>query len=145
MANYLEAEQLIKAKLETELASNSPKVHVKTAADIAGIEEDSQRTPAVYIVYDGDTVGEDAGYGQSNIVKQRYMAVITVRNKSTIRSGEKTREDAGELLSQVISILSGWKPGNGYSELKRVDSIPPGYSAGFGYFPVAFEITKVTT
>ena len=139
--NYLAAEQAIIARLESQLEG----VTVKTAADVDGMQEDAQKTPAVYVVYDGDVPGETAGNERAQIVKQRWLAIVTVRNRRQIRAGSKTRENAGPILSSVIGALSGWKPDPGpFGEMQRIGALSPDYSAGFGYFPLAFELPVVT-
>lgn len=134
--DYLAAEPLLVARLESELDAS---VAVKTAEELAGLDELSQKTEAVYVIYDGDSPGGNAGDGSRAVMKQRWMTVVAVRNRNTL-DGEKARRKAGELMAAVNTALAGYKLGQGFLPIIRVGATPPGYSDTYGYFPIAFEV-----
>ncbi len=148
--DYLVAEGLILARLEAELAdlSSSAGLKVLSAADLAGVAEGAQHTPAVHVIYMGDQVpgGDAVDEGNYHLIRQRWMAVVAVRNARSQRTGQAARDAAGPILSRVIQVLSGWRPGQGLGPLRRVSAPAPAFTpGGFAYFPLQFEITLVTS
>ncbi|MDX1464122.1 MAG: hypothetical protein R3215_00285 [Halomonas sp.] len=144
--DYLVAEGLILARLETELADLAG-LKVLSTADLAGVDEGAQHTPALHVVYMGDAVpgGEQVDQGNYHVLRQRWMVVAAVRNARQQRSGQATRAEAGPLLSRVIQALSGWRPGEGLGSLTRVSAPRPAFTpGGFGYFPLQFETVLMT-
>ncbi len=51
--NFLALETPLVERLKAQLADLSPKVHVLTTNDVAGVEESKQLTPAVQVTYLG--------------------------------------------------------------------------------------------
>lgn len=145
--NYLALEPLIIDRLKTEV----PTLRAVLSADaLADLAEGVQTTPAAYVLYDGDDVpsadGKRAGDGARQLVSQRWLVVLAVRNA---RGGSDAREDAGPLLTQILAALAGYHPqpappSQVYRPLKRAQAPRPGYHAGYGYFPLLFT-TEVLT
>jgi len=117
------------------------------AADLAGVQERQQVTPAVHVIYQGDDVPtgqHDRGYfGSPQVVHQRWLVAVAVRNVRGIREGTAMREEAGPILAQVITALEAWQPPAPWRPMKRAPSPPPWYSNGFGYFPLLFTTEVV--
>ncbi|MDW7746584.1 hypothetical protein [Halomonas sp.] len=144
--DYLVAEGLILARLEAQLADLSG-LKVLSAADLAGVTEGAQHTPALHVIYMGDAVpgGEQVDQGNYHVLRQRWMVVVAVRNARQQRTGQAAREAAGPLLSRAIQALSGWRPGQGLGPLARVSAPAPAFTpGGFGYFPLQFETVLMT-
>lgn len=143
--DYLAAEGRIRDHLETELADLAG-LKVLSAADLAGVTEGAQHTPALHVIYMGDAVPQaDAVDQPYQVLRQRWMVVVAVRNARTQRSGQAVREDAGPILSRVIRALSGWRPGQGLGALARTTAPAPAFTpGGFGYFPLQFETVLMT-
>lgn len=149
-ADYLVAEGLILARLEAELAdlSSSAGLKVLSAADLAGVAEGAQHTPSVHVVYNGDVIpgGDSVDEGNYHVIQQRWIVVVAVRNAGNQRTGKAARDDAGPIISRVIKALSGWRPGQGLSPLRRVTAPGPAFTpGGYAYFPLQFEITLMTS
>lgn len=143
MDNHLALEGLLIERLKSAVPEFRA---VPGMADLAAMQESSQITPAAHVIYWGDTVpsGNSAGQGSAQMVAQTWMVVVAVRSARDTRGGSGAREEAGTLMSDVIQALSGWMPGPGYLPMRRVNAPRPGFSAGFGYFPLAFETRFVT-
>jgi hypothetical protein len=145
ITNYLAAESLIIARLKAQVPTFRA---VYGAADLAGVEERAQVTPAAHVIYDGDAVpgGEvnRAGAGAAQVVAQHWLVVVAVRNVRDTQGGQYTREEAGPLVSQTITALSGWKPSTDFRPLRRTSAPKPAFTNGFGYFPLMFEALLIT-
>lgn len=145
MENYLAIEGALIERLKAEVPDFDA---VLGMADLASMQESGQPTPAAHIIYDGDTlpsgVNASAGKGAMQKVVQRWLVVVAVNNVRDTRGGTDTRADAGVLISQTLKALSGWQPLPGSRELVRVNAPKPGFNAGFGYFPLAFEAVIIT-
>ncbi|MDP2783300.1 MAG: hypothetical protein Q8O38_01710 [Sulfurimicrobium sp.] len=141
--NHLALEPLLIERLKSAVPEFRDVIGM---ADLAAMQESSQVTPAAHVIYQGDTLpsGNSAGQGSTQMVVQTWWVVVAVRSARDTRGGSGAREEAGTLLGGVIQALSGWNPGNGFQPLQRVNTIKPGFNAGFGYFPLAFETRFVT-
>lgn len=141
-ANYLAAEALLIERLHATV-SGVRKIY--SAAELAGVEEQAQTTPALHVVYSGDVLDDSAARGRGQVVAQEWLVVTAVRNARDQQGGVAAREDAGPLLTQVIEALSGWSPGPGFDPLRRINAPRPAYRpGGYAYFPLGFS-TKVIT
>jgi len=142
LADYLAAEELIIARLTERVGSVRA---VLSAADLAGVQEAKQTTPALHVVYDGDRLGDSAGRGIANQVYQRWLVITAVRSARGQRTGAGAREAAGPIISAVLQALLGWAPSDEHQPLVRTSAPRPHFSAGgFAYFPLAFE-TRIDT
>lgn len=137
MDNYLSAESLIIERLRTQVTGVRA---VLSAADLAGVEEAKQVTPALHVLYDGDDLGDRAADGADGIVRQRWLVIVAVRNARGQASGAGAREVAGPIILQVLAALGGWQPDEEHGELVRIAAPRPAFSpGGFAYFPLAFH------
>ncbi|ATG73679.1 hypothetical protein AN401_07250 [Zobellella denitrificans] len=150
VADYLAAEGLIVTRLEAQLADVAG-LKILRPADLAGVAELAQHTPAVHVLYGGDVVSTPPTVDQGNYqpLRQRWLVVLAVRNATRTGGGQLTgqqvRESAGPLLSQIIAALGGWRPGQGYGPLVRVAAPAPAYRpGGYGYFPLQYETVLLT-
>lgn len=140
MEHLLVAERLIHCRLEERLPQE---VAIMSAADLVGVSAQAQITPAIHILYDGYSIADEIADGAITMIEQRWLVVVAVRNVRDNASGQATREDAGPLLSLVLSALLGWRPSTEHSALKLGVAPAPVYDAGFGYFPLTFS-TRLT-
>lgn len=133
-ANLLYLEPLIKATLREAL---DPRVHVLSAADLAGVTESNQPTPAVHVLYRGFRVRQS---GSSTMeIEQIWLTVISVRNARDPLTAEAARTDAGPLAMDVIGALLG-RDYDDCGPLAPLESPPtPGYSGGFMYLPLGWK------
>jgi len=96
------------------------------------------------VIYDGDRLGDSGGRGQAQIVFQRWLAVLAVRNARGQATGEGVAAEAGPVLGAMIVALSGWAPSPEHQPLVRVAAPRPGFSPALGFYPLAFE-TQIST
>ncbi len=104
---------------------------VYSSADLAEMEERSQITPAVHLIYRGDRVSEQAQGGMLGRVVQTWTVVLAINLRQ--------KEQAGALLARLVKTLSGVHTALG--PINRVNAPQPSFRPGFGYYPLAFELT----
>jgi len=133
--SFLSLETALVERLKATLPSG---VQVLNAADLAGVAEGSQPTPAVHVVYGGYRVVEtNSGF---STIEQTWYAVVTVRNVRDVKSGAGARDEAAGLLDAVYAALAAYKPPNA-RPLALTNAPKPQTTAGFMYFPLAFNST----
>lgn len=136
ITDHLAAEALIIARLKDRVSVP----HVLSVAELAGVLEEKQLTPAVQVIYAGTTPQGGDPDGAHRIAAQSWLTVVAVRNaRQTGRSGTAIREQAGPIITQVLEALSGYRLGAGLRELRWMPGPAPAYSGVFGYFPLRFE------
>lgn len=143
MDNYLSAEQPI---IDRVAAMVTGLKGVYSAADLDGVVEKEQFTPAVHVLFKGDRIVDGQGRssnGEKQLVDQLWYAVVAVRNVRANDIGKDARADAGAIVIQVLHALQGFKPTVEHDPMKRIQGVDPGYSKGFLYIPILFS-TRVT-
>ena len=141
--NFLALEHELIARLQAQLASCQPPVHVLSAADLAGVMEEKQLTPAVHVVYQGYRVAEGRTDQKAARIEQTWLAVVTTRNTRALKTGEAARAQAGPLAQQVVAALMGWQPASASKPLRLESGPSAGFSAGYQYLPLAFVAETV--
>ena len=127
--------------LKTAVAGMTPAVHVLTAAELEGVRENAQLTPALHVVSDGFRPVE-GGHKVARLAHTWYV-VAAVRNAATQRSGAAARRQAGPLLARaMVALLSVQLPGT--ARPLELAPAPRGrYAAGFYYLPSAWTAETV--
>lgn len=138
LENLLALEAVLLARLVEQLADLAPKVHVLAAADLAGVTEATQLTPAVHVVYQGYRVLESKPDGRATRIEQTWLATVASRNMATLRTGSAARADAGLIARRVCQALMGFKPPHASKPLRLAEGPGAGFNAGFQYLPLAF-------
>ncbi len=141
--NFLEPEGHIVARLKEALAGLQPAVHVLTAAELAGVKESAQHTPAVHVVWSGFRVLESRGDGKAARLDHTWLVVAAVRNVQGTRSGAAARAEAGDLAARAGAALMGFRPPNVAGPMRLTSAPPAGFSGGFMYLPLAFLAESV--
>ena len=131
--SFLAIESAIVARLTERLP---PAVRVLTAADLASVAEGSQPTPAVHVVFQRYGVTDTSP--ALTTVQQTWLLVVAVRNTRNARSGSGARESASEIIDAVLAAINHWRPA-GAKPMTLTNAPPAQFSAGFGYFPLAFN------
>lgn len=134
---FLDAEKRLIRRLEAKV-----KPHVRavlSAADLAGVQESEQITPALHVILQGYRPTREQGSGLIQEIEQTWLVVAAVRN---VRGIPDAREDAGPILDAVLRALLGWRPDAGWTPFQLAAAPRPGFSRGFLYFPLAFT-TKI--
>lgn len=139
MNGLLSVEPLIVARLSASVTV--PGVKILAVPDLAGVQAASQPVPAVHVVF-GGFESVSAAQGIADVV-ERWLTVVVVRNVRAAAAGADARADAGSLLDAVFAALAGWQPA-GYPPLLPVTPPQAGYDAGFGYFPLAWQVRTRT-
>lgn len=131
--------QRLKAELPAEMAG----VHVLAAADLDGVAEEKQITPAVHLIYQGFRPLEHRADKKMVRIEQTWLTVVAVRNVRNTRSGAAARSDAGPLAGAVLLALLGWQPPSAAKPLTLSHAPPARFSAGHMYLPQAFSTELV--
>lgn len=136
--NFLALESRIKAAIRAALGEPYAHVHVLSAAELEGVREEDQLSPAVHVLYRGFAAGQ-AG-GSTMELEQFWSTVVVVRNLAD-DSGEAARGEAGRLVMRVIDALLGRDfdiAGVGRIEPAKMQ-LAPGFRAGHMYLPVGWQ------
>jgi hypothetical protein len=141
--NFLAPEPHIVQRLKAALAGRVPAVHVLTAAELAGVKESSQLTPAVHVVWNGFKVLETRPDGAVARLDHTWLIVTAVRNAADTRTGAAARRDAGELMARAGAALMGFRPPNTVGPMRLAPAPAAGYSGGFQYLPLAFLVETI--
>lgn len=141
--NFLALEPLLVARLAEQLADLSPKVHVMSAADLAGVTEATQITPAVHMVFFNYRVTETRPDGTVARIVQTWVPTVATRNVKDTRTGAAARATAGLIAWRVLQALMGFKPAGVSKPMQLVNGPGAGSSNGFAYLPLAFEAELV--
>jgi len=141
VVNYLGAEPLLIARLQAQVPGVKA---VLSAADLAGVAESKQQTPALHVLFRGYRPTRTSGEGRVQETEQTWQVVVAVKNLRSPQTGEHAREEAGPLLAAVLAALQGWRPSAEHTPLTLAAGAAPGFSRGYAYFPVAFGTNVVT-
>lgn len=136
--NLMLLEPQIMARLGEHLADLSPAVHVLAAADLAGVTEATQRTPAVHVVYQGYRVVESRSDGTAARLEQTWLVTVATKNVKDTRSGAAARADSGLIAARVARALMGFKADAASKPLRLAQGPSAGFSNGYAYLPLAF-------
>lgn len=117
---------------------------VLPARDLANVVETTLQSPSVFVVYDGDRLGDASSTGRAQAIRQRWLIVLAVRNARQADGGAGLAAEAGPLISDLLQSLQGWQPSPDFRPLIRVAAPHPGYSPAFAYYPLAFECQIIT-
>lgn len=141
MANpYLEADYLFMQSVICERLRLHTQWDVRGIDSLAQATENDVRDAVVYVLYEGEKVEDRAGNGTSQMIRQRYCAMLALANAT--QNDEAARNSmAGPLLSKMHHALAGWAPEQALGRtLKRTNGRVPMYSPNVGLYPLTFEI-----
>lgn len=142
--NFLAAEPEIVAQLKAALQGLPQEVHVLTSMDLLGVQEATQPTPAVHVLWRGFAVEECRADGAAARLRHTWAVVVAVRNVSTLGSGAAARAEAGELVARAGAALMGFRPKakavTGPMKLTNAPPPKPSLNGGVLYLPLAFHL-----
>lgn len=130
---FLAFESALTARIESAVIV--PGLKVLTRSQLSGVQAASQPVPAVHVIPDDFAVTEDKGLVE---IVERWLTVVVVRNVRNAASGEDARADAGPIMDAVFTALLGWQT-DGVKPLLPAKAPGHGFTAGFGYFPMAWS------
>jgi len=136
--NLMQLEGVLMQRLQDQLADMAPKVHVLAAADLAGVTEATQPTPAVHVVYQGYRIVESRSDGCAARIDQAWLITVATKNVKNTRSGAAARSDAGLVAARVAKALMGFKAGMASKPLRLEQGPDAGFNNGFAYLPLVF-------
>ncbi len=117
--------------------------NVFAAADLAGVKERSQVTPALHVVLHSYAPAGDDGAGEL-IWEETYLVVAAVRHASQRAAVESIRRAAAELLNETLTALNGWKCPGTVGLMHAIAPPNPLITDSTGYFPLAFRVGVAT-
>lgn len=132
---FHEVEQIILDRLRAKL----PKVTVEPLRELERVPELRNKAPAVFVIYDGYSVGEAIGpTGSVQRITQDWYVVIAAKSAKGNGDSNFARDMASELAGQVLEALLGYHLGGG-KYLRLSDAPGPEYDAGYAHVPLAFS------
>lgn len=137
-----ELEEAMVDRLTDKLGATVKRVF--TTSEYADVDEQSQDTPNVAVIYQGyapvSTPGGMYGAKVQQIEKTFYV-VVAVRSALNTRTRKGAREASAPIVQAVMDALIGWRPSALPHEGPLQLAPAPGAAftdAGFAYYPIAF-------
>lgn len=142
--DFMAVEPHIVERVRMAVAGLSPAVHVLTSADLEGVKEAGQKTPAVHVVYGGfKVVPNDRTDGGQALLEHTWLVVSVDRKANQVRSGSANRQAVGRLAARAGAYVMGSRPPKTTGPLLLAPSPPLYWRAGYGYLPLAFKVSTV--
>ena len=142
MESLFAVEPLIIARLKERVPGLRS---VDGALDVMDAISGSRPPPAAAVIWDGESVprGDTHQVGGEQIVEQRWLVVLGIRNVRAAATGGGLRDEAGPLLLQINATLQGWRPGLGFGRLSKAGAPPPHYQDGYAFFGLRYAVRIV--
>ena len=132
----------IRAEIAEKLKEISVFKQIYTPLNSVKVAEMSQVTPSAHINFVRITPNATAGKGSITLIGQQWAVTVACRNaQSQMNDGDAVTDEAGDLLEDVIRLLSGWKPPSSRDALMLVD-VKEGFSPSFCYLTAVFSSSK---
>lgn len=143
MSIFFDVEDAIIERLQTKLATVTPKPKIYPAYDLENAKDKSQGAANVFVAYNG-IVNVEQMKGAPHVGTITIEFILWVVTKSASRAGSQqgTRENADPILEGIIAALMGWRPAAGLPQMELVETTGPAYGEGFGYFPLTFHMKR---
>lgn len=132
---FAETEQKIIERLRATMPETTT---VEPLRELERVPELRQRAPAVFVIYDGFTVGESLANGAVQRITQEWFVVVAAKSARGNGSEAAARDQAAAMCSQVLEALLGFHLGGG-SYLRLSDAPGPEYDGGYCHVPLAFS------
>lgn len=121
---------------------------VLKAGNLANISHEAQKSPCAYVIYHGDVINTaeaaHGGVGKAQYVTQQWIVAVVVNLADKRSLYTDADEQAGELITNMLQALSGWKINERTKPLTRsAKSINAEYIDGWGYYPFVFNVEFV--
>lgn len=138
--SFTAVESAIVERLKDKLGDLVLKVY--SAAELAQVEEESQKTPAVMVAFDGyaPVTPNGGSQGKIQLVEKAWLVVPHVRSARDTRTHQGARDEASPIIDAVLQALIGWRPPiDGEMPLALAGAPGAAFTdAGFAYYPLAF-------
>lgn len=137
---FAEVEQAIIDRLIAKLPAGTT---VAAVRELERVPELRQKTPAVWVIFDGYSVGESIGpTGNIQRVTMEWYVVAAARSARGNGDTDAARDAASALCEQVLVALLGYDvgqpSGQGGKFLRLSDAPGPEYDGGYCHVPLAF-------
>lgn len=137
----LQAGPLIEARLRALCPTAGDNVF--STADLAGVKEARQVTPALHVVlHSYQPLSDD--YGSTSRWRETWLVVVVVKNVRQGVGAQAVRDEAPALLAETLAALDGWRCPGTVALVRAVAPPAPVITDGFGYFPLAFAVQTVS-
>lgn len=138
MANFFS----VRAEIAEKLKEIQAFKQIYTPLNSVKVTEMSQVTPSAHVNFIRIAPVASAGRGSINKVEQQWAVTVACRNaQSQLNNGDVVTDEAGDLLEEVIKLLSGWEPESGRDALSLVD-VREGFSSSFAYLTAVFSSSR---
>lgn len=117
--------------------------NVFSTADLKGVVEAKQVTPALHVVIHSYKPVEDT-HGADNRWRETWLVIAVVKHVRQNAGAGAIRDAAPQILKEALAALDGWKCPGTVNLVRAVAPPDPLITAGFGYFPLAFSVQVVT-
>lgn len=117
--------------------------NVFATADLAGVKEKAQVTPALHVVLHSYRPLSD-DHGSTSRWSEIYLVVAVVKHARQNVGAEAVRNAAAPLIAETIAALNGWRCPGCIGLARAIDPPNPLITDAFGYFPLAFAVESVT-
>lgn len=136
---YAEIEQRILDRLRARIAEQDGQpVTIEPLRELERVPQLRQRAPAVWVIYDGLTVGDTiANVPHVQQVRLEWFVVVAAKSARGAGDVEAARDTASALAERVMKALLGFHAGGG--QYLRLGEAPgPEYDAGYCHVPLSF-------
>jgi hypothetical protein len=137
----LDAGPLLEARLKAVCKAAGDNIF--TTADLAGVKEKTQVTPALHLVLHSYRPTADVG-GADSLWREVWLVVAVVKNARQNVGTAALREAASPLLKETVAALDGWRCPGAVGVVRAIDPPNPLFTDAFGYLPLAFAVDTVT-
>lgn len=140
--DYLYLEPLLVERLHGGISGLA---EVKGIPDTAALDEETLPSPSLYVQYLGDDIevgaAHQGGLRRVQTVTQLWSVLLHIHPAPVTEPGGTERQVAGQLLGQVLDLLTGWTPDGCLAPLARIehDAAMPRYNNEHLYYPLTFQ------
>ena len=141
--SFLHSGALLLARLRDACPGFAGRVF--SAADMAGVQERDQLTPAVHLVLDRYQPLGRSGSGETRW-EEHWMAVVVVKNVARDDRQMAQTADAAALAGEILAALDGWswRDGSGTHLVEICPAHPPLFTESHAYFPLGLVLNSAS-
>lgn len=115
-----------------------PSIRVTTLAELADVPEARQKTPAVFVVYEGfSPAAASPTIPHIQQVEQQWTVVVACKSARGAGTSTTAREDVSAIAQAVLEALLGFSAAPGV-RLTLAGAPGPEFDGGFAYLPIGF-------
>jgi hypothetical protein len=137
--NFLEAEGAIIARIR----DNVPELAAcGSYLTLTSLGHSALSFPSAWVGFGGYQLdGAPLAGGAVQQIRQVWNVTLIVKAEEDVGDGALVRSTAGELITQILKLLMGWKPGDRFRPLELVNAPDPDYGDGVGLFHFSFAFS----